>query len=415
LNTFADRTQFLFYMPELLMNSNERLNSLNDFARRFVDGESGNLLISEYKQYIASVSANDAMQVFDYLLVQGYPFEMVKRNVGKIINVFYKSLNSVSWKKPDAGHFLYYLMLENREVEKIMTAIKPIIKGIMKDDNLNSEEQFSQLHLLVSRLKEYDLHYIKKENILFPYLEKTFTQYRCLQLMWSFHDDFRRCLKALVNILMIDQPDRQLLNVELGKLFFVVLPLIFREEQIVFPVAIRAIPEETWAEMLEQSLETGWCYGVRPMLKNSRSTVDKALDGKINLGTGFLLPEQLILLLNNLPVDITFIDENDEVCYFSGAKHRIFPRSKAIIGRKVQNCHPPESVHIVNEIVESFRTGKKDFAEFWIQMKGRFIHIRYFALRSELGEYKGTIEVSQDVTEIRDLQGEKRLFESSMN
>jgi DUF438 domain-containing protein len=117
------------------------------------------------------------------------------------------------------------------------------------------------------------------------------------------------------------------------------------------------------------------------------------------------------MLLNNLPVDITFIDENDEVLYFSGAKDRIFPRSKAIIGRKVQNCHPPESVHIVNEIITAFRNGQNDHADFWIQMKSRFINIRYFALRNEQGLYKGTIEVSQDVTEIRSLQGECRLLE----
>jgi DUF438 domain-containing protein len=119
------------------------------------------------------------------------------------------------------------------------------------------------------------------------------------------------------------------------------------------------------------------------------------------------------MLLNSLPVDITFIDENDEVQYFSDGRTRIFPRSEAIIGRKVQNCHPPESVHIVNEILNTFRNGQKDHADFWIQMKDRFISIRYFALRNEQGEYKGTIEVSQDVTGLRSLHGERRLLEWS--
>jgi uncharacterized protein len=132
--------------------------------------------------------------------------------------------------------------------------------------------------------------------------------------------------------------------------------------------------------------------------------------GMINLSTGFLNQEQPITILNTLPVDITFIDENDEVCYFSEARQRIFPRSVSIIGRKVQNCHPPESVHIVNEIIDSFRNGSRDHADFWIQMNTRFIHIRYFALRNENREYRGTIEVSQDVTEIRSLEGEQRLL-----
>ncbi len=168
---------------------------------------------------------------------------------------------------------------------------------------------------------------------------------------------------------------------------------------------------DQWDDMLQQSSDTGWCYidpPSEPLFKHE-TVFEK--DCKINLGTGSLTTEQLILLFNNLPVDITFVDENDEVCYFSGIKHRIFPRSKAIIGRKVQNCHPPESVHMVTNIVNAFRSGLKDHADFWIQMKERFIHIRYFAIRDELGRYKGTIEVSQDVTEIRQLEGERRLLE----
>ena len=163
--------------------------------------------------------------------------------------------------------------------------------------------------------------------------------------------------------------------------------------------------------MLDQSFETGWCFIDQPVRTNNTNQISNDLNGKIDLGTGFLNPEQLILLLDNLTVDITFIDENDEVLYFSGAKNRIFPRSKAIIGRKVQNCHPPESVHFVNEIITAFRNGEKDNADFWIQMKDRFIYIRYFALRNEQYIYKGTIEVSQDVTDIKSLQGERRLLE----
>jgi uncharacterized protein len=205
----------------------------------------------------------------------------------------------------------------------------------------------------------------------------------------------------------------------MGDLFFVILPIIFREEQILFPVALQAIPEKVWSDMLLQSEEIGWCYldqyqvsGIKNQDKSLNESGEmQATDGLIDLGTGYLAPSQLILMLENLPVDITFVDENDEVRYFSGAKHRIFPRAKAIIGRKVQNCHPRESVHVVNEIVEAFRNGSKDHADFWIQMRGRFIHIRYFALRDEAGNYKGTIEVSQDCTEIRGLQGERRLLE----
>jgi DUF438 domain-containing protein len=398
-------------MSEIIFNRQDRIEALADFSRRLIRGEDGRMLIEKHKQIINTVTPDETMQVLDKLLLEGLPIETVKPNVGKIINVFYKSLSAYQWEKPGEGHFLYYLMLENREVQKIMTKLKSVIKVFFKGENQDFSTLRHKLMQYVEQLKTYELHYIKKENILFPYIEKTFPQYRCLQLMWSFHDDFRRSLKILDVILQETLPNKELLNKEIGKLFFVVLPIVFREEQIVFPVALRAIPEKAWIEMMEQSYDAEWCFIKQPDRKYNTNMASFSLNGKINLGTGFLSSEQVIMLLNNLPVDITFIDENDEVLYFSGAKDRIFPRSKAIIGRKVQNCHPPESVHIVNEIITAFRNGQNDHADFWIQMKSRFINIRYFALRNEQGLYKGTIEVSQDVTEIRSLQGECRLLE----
>lgn len=398
-------------MSEMLNKSQERIDALSDFSRRLISGEDGRLLIEKHQQIINTVTPAETMQVLDRMLSEDFPVETVKANVGKILNVFYKSLSAFQWEKPGEGHFLYYLMLENREVQIIMTDLKSVIKVYFKGENQDFPALKIKLRLLIDQLKTYELHYIKKENILFPYIEKAFPQYRCLQLMWSFHDDFRRSLKVLDTILKADHPDNVLLNKEIGKLFFVVLPIVFREEQIVFPVALRAIHEKDWTSMMEQSYDSGWCFIEKPERKYNAGKVIFSPNGKVNLGTGFLTPEQLIMLLNNLPVDITFIDENDEVQYFSGARHRIFPRSIAIIGRKVQNCHPPESVHFVNEIIVAFRTGQKDHADFRIQMKGFFIQIRYFALRDETGVYKGIIEVSQDITEIRLLDGEQRLLE----
>jgi DUF438 domain-containing protein len=134
--------------------------------------------------------------------------------------------------------------------------------------------------------------------------------------------------------------------------------------------------------------------------------------GLIPLNVGALTVEQIDMLLRTLPVDVTFVDEHDEVRYFSQTRERIFQRSPAIIGRKVQNCHPPQSVHRVQEILDDFRAGKQDVAEFWIQMGGKFIHIRYFALRDEAGAYRGTLEVSQDAAHVRALEGEKRLLDA---
>ena len=154
----------------------------------------------------------------------------------------------------------------------------------------------------------------------------------------------------------------------------------------------------------------GYPY-VQPDIKAEHQPEAEVAGGLVDLGTGKLLPEQIALIFNHLPVDITFVDEHNKVCYFSAPQKRIFPRTVAIIGRQVNNCHPPESVHVVEQIVESFRRGEKEHADFWIRMRGEVIYIRYFAVRDSQGLYKGVLEVSQEVSAIQALEGEKRLLD----
>ncbi len=398
-------------MSEFTKSQSSHFEKLYVFSKSLIKGGNGKQLIEQYKNELSTITPAETMQVFDRLLNEGFDIALVKSNVGKLINVFYKSLTTNPWNPPSDNHFLSYLMQENRAVEKIMAEITAFNRMYLKPKSVDAHRPIQTLLSLLDRLKEYELHYIKKEIILFPYIEQCFPQYMCLKIMWSFHDDFRKSLKNLTNLLKEENPDWKIMNTEMGRLYFVVLPLIFREEAIVFPVAHRAIPETSWAEMLKQSSDIGWCYDIKPappqfLLNNTLQS-----DTGVNLLTGILTNEQIILLLNHLPIDITLVDKNDTVCYFSESADRIFPRSKAILGRKVQNCHPPESVHVVNEIVEAFRNGTKSHADFWIQMKERFIHIRYFAIRDEKGMYQGTLEVSQDVTEIRELKGEQRLLD----
>jgi len=399
-------------MSEFLNNHTFQTNVLFEYCEKLISGDNSRLLYDRYKEFIENVTAEQAMMVLDRLLQSGIPFDLVKKNVGKIMNVFYKSLNSSEIETIPDNHFLHFMMLENRAMEIHMQELKDLLK-VLTDADINKRMNLlADVREKVEQLRPYELHYVKKENILFPHIEKKFHGFRCLQLMWSFHDDFRKSIKSLSRLLNSREVDMDELSREMGKLFFVVLPIIFREEKVVFPVAMRYLADEVWPEMLAQSEEIGWCYINPPASENMRKTAKRKHDaGMVDLSTGLLTPEQIIMMMEALPVDVTFIDENDEVRYFSGIKHRIFPRSKSIIGRKVQNCHPPASVHIVNEIVDAFRSGERDVAEFWIQMKGRFIHIRYFALRDESGKYRGTIEVSQDVTGIRALEGEQRLLQ----
>lgn len=437
----------------------ERQTALVAFGRRLVSGESGKIVYEAYRNLIETVTPAETMMVLDTLLQSGIPFDTVKHYTPKILNLFYKALASQPVLPPEPGHFLHYLMQENREAERVMAQVKVVTRKLYRDRVPDEAEWLAQLQQLAAELEEYNLHYVKKENILFPWLEKYYPEYRCIRVMWSFHDDFRHDLKALQRHLHTGLPGEKQLNELLGDLFFVVLPVIFREEHIIFPVVRDLIPGEVCKDMLVQSMEVGWCYGISPVIAavagpasdlaavsesapasvgagdapgkagvggegqrtisegSSRTAVatdsasPQAPGDLVDLGTGLLTPEQIMMMLNHMPVDVTFVDENDEVRYFSGGKHRIFPRSQAVIGRKVQNCHPHESVHVVEEILAAFRKGEKEHAGFWIQMKGKFIHIRYFAVRDAQGHYRGTLEFSQDVTEIRALEGERRLLE----
>jgi hypothetical protein len=161
------------------------------------------------------------------------------------------------------------------------------------------------------------------------------------------------------------------------------------------------VPDQGWPEEIIKETEEA---------APAPQEVLQDVTGALGLDTGHMTLEQINLMLTHLPVDLTFVDENDRVAYYSEGE-RIFPRSPAIIGREVRNCHPPKSVHVVNKILDAFKSGSRDTAEFWIELGGRFLYIRYFAVRDAKGFYRGTLEVSQDLTEIRKLEGQQRLLD----
>jgi hypothetical protein len=191
----------------------------------------------------------------------------------------------------------------------------------------------------------------------------------------------------------------------------------YKENNILFPTALKVISENEWREIREQCDELGYCCFTPEHAKQVAEPVGKPASepppvekGKILFETGELSTEELETVLNTLPVDITFVDKEDGVRYFSQSKERIFPRTKAIIGRKVQQCHPQRSLHVVEQILNDFKKNKGDVAEFWINLKGRLIYIRYFAVRNQKKEYLGCLEVTQDITDIKKIEGEKRLL-----
>ncbi len=411
-------------MSEFINNTENRINDLLDFVKGLINKEKGSLLIKKYENAIENVKPFDVVAMVDRLMKENIDIEEVKSGINKALNMLYKAL--VSQKLPDYSliPFLDSLEKENNELNHRLIEMRPLIKGFnSKDiDEQERREILDEISDRVFELTQFEVHYIKKENILFPYIEKFLKEYGCLPLMWSYHDDIRKYIKETVEIIENGNTDLKRLNRLLGDLFFTMYAIRFREEYILFPVIYDLIPEKVWDEMMEQSLKEGFAFIETPEMKTiatekkehekeETKEVVSDLNAVLDMGTGLLKLEQAIMMLNHLPVDMTFVDENDEVRYFSTPGHRIFPRSKAIIGRLVENCHPPSSVHIVKELLDAFKSGKKDKESFWIQMGPKFILIQYFAVRDENGNYRGTLEVSQDISEIKKLEGEKRLMD----
>lgn len=252
-------------MHETLEIDTDRLCKLKQFAFRLMDDEDGRMLFDEFEPHIASITAQEAIQVFEYLLSQHAPVEKAKKTIGKLFNLFYKPINALPWLKPSEDHFLHYLMLENREAEGIMDNMKSIIKEL-QDNNTDSVLHSGRLREEVERLKVYELHYAKEEKILYPYLDCAIDQHRFLLLLQLFNNDFRISLSHIEDAVNSNNLNIEEVIAASGSLFFVMFPLMFFENAIIYPIAFNKIEEKDWAEMLRQSLEMGWCFGIKPKI-----------------------------------------------------------------------------------------------------------------------------------------------------
>jgi DUF438 domain-containing protein len=264
----------------------------------------------------------------------------------------------------------------------------------------------------INLLLDIDKHYSRKENLIFPYLERYGINGPSTN-MWRIDDFIRDAIKDAKQKLTNYNGNKQEVIEVVTYCMAEVSAMIYREENILFPMALNNFTEDEWVKIAHESDEIGFCLtGPAAEWKPERKALDeKAIsEGYIKMETGILSLKQLELLLNHLPVDITFIDHDDVVRYFSHGKERIFARTKAVIGRSVQNCHPPRSVHVVEELLADFKAGKKDCEDFWIKFRDKYVYIRYFAVRDEKGEYIGTLEFTQNINPIQAIDGEKRIL-----
>lgn len=388
----------------------ERLQRLIAYCQGIYNNENGKVMYDRYLEEIKTITPMDLIYIENKQLEMGLsPREMLSF-VDKLINVFYKYLKEFPWKRPEKGSFLYFMMLENEEFQKKLKQFKELVK---QEDWVKEK---AEILVFLNEMNRYEEHMLKLENILFPTLEKARKRFNGMQIMWALHDEVRKNLKNLSQLVERQEIDQKEINVEIGLLYFQLYGMVQKQELILFPAATEVLSDEDFEWMHYQSREYGFPYTEKPQHFTKPEKADTIKEtfsenAVLNLETGVLNLEQVKAMLDVLPLDMTLVDDQDQVVYFSRPKERLFPRSTAIIGRNVRNCHPPDSVHVVEQILTAFKAGKKDQASFWIQRKDQFILIQYAALRTPDGNYLGTLEMSQEVSGIRALEGQRRILD----
>jgi len=358
-----------------------------------------------FEKEIGSITSFEIAQIEQELINEGVSSDEIKRfcNVHAML---FEGIMSESLKNPEyPAHPVNIFKQENQQIRKLLTKIKDAVE----------QKDFDSLKQYLDELKKIDIYYSTKEQVLFPYLERHGFMGPS-KVMWGKHNDIRVMIKAAINNLQnteFSTYSRQYLI----PLIEEVESMIFKEENILFPSSLEMLLPEEWVEILKEMKEDRLAFTKLPAtldklieeFEQNLSSVPEIENDEIIFETGRLSFKELESILNTLPVDITFVDRDNKVKYFSKSKDRIFLRTKSVLGREVQNCHPPQSVDKVMQIVDWFKKGERDSVDFWINFKDRVVYIRYFAVRDKDGNYLGTLEVTQDITQIKELKGEKRL------
>lgn len=406
-------------MSEFINNSSKRKAELKRLILKLHDGESQETVRKELIEVLSQVPYGEVVEVEQELISEGLPEEEVLRLCDVHSEVLEGHIDLSGAKKVPEGHPIDIMLNENAELKKVTAGIRGVIKAIELTQDEELDKNILGLRALFNQLFDVDKHYQRKEYLVFPYLEKKGIT-GPPKVMWGKHDEIRDLIKGAIELLKVENITAKEL---LASSELILLPavkgideMVVKEEEILFPMALDNIHDGDWYHIAKQSIEIGYCLhdpqtDWRPEGVTEESINDiQQSGGHIQLPSGGFSVEELLAILNHLPVDMTFVDKNDKVKYFSQGKERVFQRNRAILNRDVRLCHPPASAHIVDKIIEDFKSGKQNRAPFWINMNGQMIHIEYFALRNDKGEYLGTLEVSHNVNVYRELKGEQRIL-----
>lgn len=400
------------------INTQAKKKIMKDIIRKLHEGLSVEEAKERFEKEVGNISSTEIAEIEQSLINEGLSPDEIKKFCNVHALLFQSALEKTASDETFPSHPVFLFKLENREIEKRMNSLQEIIKKRAENKLQKMKESFKDL---LAQLKDVEVHYTRKEQLLFPFLEKK-GFFGPSKVMWGKDDEIRELLKKAASDLDAINKREELeeyINDSLNPLIEETKGMIFKEENILFPTSLEKLSANDWVEILKDSDEVGYAFIEMPKETEAlMKDLEKALleepafeNEQISLPTGSFALKELMSILNTLPADITFVGKEDKVRYFSESKDRIFVRTKSVIGRKVQNCHPPQSVDVVEKILKSFKEGKKDFFDFWINFKGKFILIRYFAVRDSEGKYLGTLEVTQDVTEIKKLKGEKNLLD----
>jgi len=351
--------------------------------------------------------------------------DIMAESMDDIIDVFKDVLETNSIKLAEGHPIQTYINEAEALLSLLSDAERQLNRKFIKNEWLNIYE----------KLNEINVHFSRKQNQLFSVLEQKGFD-RPSKVMWTFDNNVRDAIKEAYNFLHNDE-DSEFLKVQ-KNVIHLVRDILEKEQEILYPTSLKLISDTEFEAMRISDDEIGYCLIDTPPafnLKNettemaSESTADSELltdlmavlnkhgvsteeskEEVLDVSMGKLSLSQINLIFKHLQVDLSYVDENDVVKFYSDTKHRVFPRSAGVIGRKVQNCHPRESVKTVEDIIAAFKKGEQDKAEFWLEMGGKFLYIIYNAVRDEKGVFKGVLEMMQDVTHIRSLTGSQKLL-----
>ncbi|MHB1450875.1 MAG: DUF438 domain-containing protein [Coriobacteriia bacterium] len=389
-----------------------RQETLKGLIRELHGGASVESVKARFDELVRDIDAAEVAMMEQALIAEGMPVSEVQRLCDVHVTVFKESLESGEAPSVATTHSVDAYLRENEVVSAITAELWSDLEAIDSDRGA-----MARIADGLARLSEVETHYRRKEMQLFPVLERHSIE-GPTKVMWALDDDILAMIKR--DRASAEAGDRDAVSASLGETLQAVDDMVYKEEKILFPAALDVIAADEWSAIGAGDAEIGYAWIESPALQEEPvagapaagavAEVTGSEGAVLLLTTGALTREQIDLMLGALPFDLSFVDEDDRVRFYSEGE-RVFPRSPSVIGREVRNCHPPTSVHKVEEILTAFRAGEKESAEFWIQSQGAFLHIRYFAMRDARGEYRGCLEVVQDATHIRALEGQRRIVD----